>query len=129
MIVAWDIDHTLVCSDKRPTPVTITTLDTPYLNPVVVGREEEISLLITGRDGKIWRDTYDLVMSLGVKRVSKLCMNPEPNYDQHHIATMKAGYLVDLGATHYVEDNPAYRAVMARYWDGDCISSGEWVRL
>jgi hydroxymethylpyrimidine pyrophosphatase-like HAD family hydrolase len=129
MKVAWDIDHTLVLSNKEPQPVTISVDDEPFLNPVVVGREGDITILVTGRSYTHWKDTYDMVLSLGLKDVKQVCFNHKELYTQHHIASMKSAHLSAIGATHYVEDNPHYREVMCGYWDGKCISSKEWVEL
>lgn len=129
MKVAWDIDHTLLFSKNEIQPSTITAEDQPFLNPVVIGRENEISILVTGRPFTKWRDTYDLLWDLGLKKVRQICLNPVKKFDQHHIASMKSKYLDDLEITHYVEDNENYRKVMEKYWEGECISSDMWLRL
>jgi hypothetical protein len=129
MKIAWDIDHTLVLSNKEPQPVTIRVDDDPLLNPVVVGREEDVTILVTGRSYLYWRDTYDMLLSLGLKDVKQMCFNHKELYTQHHIASMKSAHLRAIEATHYVEDNPHYREVMREYWDGECISSKEWMEL
>jgi hypothetical protein len=127
--IAWDIDHTLLLSKKEVQPTTIMVDDDPYLNPVVIGRENEISILVTGRPYIKWRDTHDLLLALGLTKIQQICLNPVNKFDQHHIATIKSKYLTELGITHYIEDNPKYREVMRRYWDGICIGSDEWVVL
>jgi len=86
MKIAWDIDHTLVLSNKEPQPVTIRVDDDPFLNPAVVGKEEDVTILVTGRSYRYWRDTYDMLLSLGLKDVKQMCFNHKELYTQHHIA-------------------------------------------
>lgn len=126
MKVAWDIDHTLILSKMEPRPAIITTFDEPYLNPVVVGREDKITNLITGRNFKLVAETVYLILHLGCKVDLEIRFNPLENYDQKYIAKMKSRHLELIGATHYVEDNSNYRDVMRRFWNGEVISSEEW---
>jgi phosphotransacetylase len=125
--VVWDIDYTLIYSKDESQPARITLMDEPYINPVVIGREDEIKHLITGRYFKYRKVTEGLLIYFGIYNADIL-MNPLETYSEAWIAQMKSDHLRAINATHYVEDNPHYREVMCKYWDGECISSKEWVK-
>jgi len=126
--VAHDLDYTVIYTDVTPRPARIEIQHTPYLHPDIGDRVRRITTIITGRPACELEQTLKVLSHFGLDGVNLMC-NPLVLFEQDHIATVKADQLISCGATHYVEDNPEYRRVMGEYWDGDCISVKEWVRM
>jgi len=126
-MIVWDIDDTLILTNASPKPAKI-DIDIGYLNPLVIGREHEVTHLITGRFYAYRRETEHLLRHFNIP-FERIWLNPEDDYSQVWIAKIKSRYLDDANAEYYVEDNPKYRKVMAEFWDGECISVKQWSRL
>ncbi|MDD3039027.1 hypothetical protein [Bacteroides sp.] len=124
-VVAWDLDYTVIYPDpKRPAHLTEAQLQWEngvILNPLLEGMEEEITHVITGRPESVREKTENMLLRFGIE--AELYMNPVEKFDQHHIASMKAEHLNEIGAFLYVEDNGAYREVMRQYTSDILYSS------
>jgi len=128
LLVAWDLDYTVVWSNHTPHPARITSEHNPYTHHLLEGRLDEIKFVITGRPVTESWATIGMLKSLGISP-KKVAFNPIEDFDQQHIASMKTGYLIEHGVDYYVEENADYRRVMHKYWDGECISVSQYCDL
>lgn len=125
MKIAWDLDYTVLWTDVEPKPARIEASHNPYVHERLLGREAVVEVVITGRYMDTYWNTVKLLNTLNIKP-RRIAFNPENNYSQEHIATMKSEHLNMLGIDIYVEDNASYRDVMKQYWDGECIGVDDY---
>lgn len=126
MNIAWDLDDTVVKSEANPS--IIYNDSSPYLNPALVGYEDKIKVIITGRHMSLYYDTIELMDAIGIYP-DVVLINPEVNFSQSHIARIKSCYMQMYNIDVYVEDNAKYRDVMREYTDSKIMSPESVVSL